>query len=179
MRSARRSLILILATLAAALAACGESRETPSPAETPAPAAEAPAPPPTPAPMAEAPPAPVAQPASIHLEIFAEGTPEAASGGRGTLSFQGEIHPLLVSGVSLPAEAGAPKADVVGQVQQLARLEDIAGTYTASAAGATLGGGPKIAQLENPKGVGLKLLGKQLGTDVRLDLNGMQIQLAQ
>jgi len=173
MRSARLPRLAILGILAAALAACGESKEAPAPAEQPAesaPAAPAPAP---------APPPPAVQPASIHLEIFAEGSAEAAGGGRGTLTFQGENHPLLVSGVSLPASAGVAKAEMVGQVQQLARVEDIAGTYSAAPAGAVLGGGPKIAQLENPKGVGLKLLGKQLGADVKLDLNGIQIQLAQ
>jgi hypothetical protein len=172
MRSTRLPQLAILVILAAALAACGESQQAPAPAdEKPAeaaPAAQAPEP-------APPPPAPIAQPASIHLEIFAE----AASGGRGTLSFQGESHPLKISGVSLPASAGVPKAEMVGQVQQLTRLEDIAVTYTASPAGATLGGSPKIAQLQNPQGVGLKLLGKQLGADVKLDLNGMQISLAQ
>ena len=173
MRFARSSQLAIVCFLAAALVACGESTQSPAPTEEkPAEAAPAAQAPPAP------PPAPVAQPASIHIEIFAEGSAEG-SGGRGTLSFQGETHPLAVSGVSLPASAGVPKAEMVGQVQQLTRLEDIAGTYNAAPAGAVLGGGPKIAQLENPQGVALKLLGKQLGSNVSLDLNGMQIQLVQ
>jgi hypothetical protein len=172
MRPARISRLAILLLLVAALAACGESKDAAAPEAAPAEEAPAAAQPAAPAPAA------VAQPASIHLEIFAAGSPEAGSGGSGTLSFQGKSYPLTVSGVSLPADAGAPKAEMVGQVQQLFRVEDIAGTYSAAPAGAVLGGGPKIAQLENPQGVSLKLLGKQLAAGVTLDLNGMQISLA-
>jgi hypothetical protein len=180
----------ILVILAAALVACGESRDASAPAgqapaesapAQPAPSEAAPGQPAPPAPEVE----PVPQPASILIEIFSEGMPEAAAGGRGTLAFQGRTLPLVISGVTLPASSNVPKAEMVGDVQQLFRAEDIAGTYTAKGAGAKLsggpkpGGGPKLAQLENPQGVTLRLLGKKLGPDVSLDLNGMQIQLAQ
>jgi predicted small lipoprotein YifL len=173
MRLTRFSQLAILVMLAAALAACGGEQEAAAPEAAPTEAAPAT---PPPAPAADQ-PAPVAQPASILIEIFAAGSAEAASGGRGMVTFQGKSHPLSVAGVSLPATAGVPKVEVVGQVQQLERLEDLAGVYSAAEGGASLGGGPKIAQLENPQGVRLKLLGKQLAPGVSLDLNGMQISL--
>jgi hypothetical protein len=183
MASARTWPLAILVILAAALLACSEKQESPAPA-APGPAETAPAQPAPSeaAPGQAAPPAPevepVAQPASILIEIYSEGMPEAADGGRGTLAYQGKSIPLVVSGVTLPASSNVPKAEMVGEVQQLFRAEDIAGTYSAKGA-AKLGGGPKLAQLENPQGVTLRLLGKKLGPDVSLDLNGMQIKLAQ
>jgi len=156
MRPAPISELAILMILAFALAACGETKD------------------------AAAQPAAVAQPASIYIELFPAGSAEAAGGGRGTLSFQGKYHPLAIAGVSLPATAGLPKVEMVGQVQHLFRLGDIAGTYIAAEGGAAvLGVRPKVAQLANDHGVSLKLLGKQHETDLSLDLNGMQIRLAE
>jgi hypothetical protein len=117
--------------------------------------------------------------ANIRLEIYREGSREAGSGGLGTLSFQGRSHLLSISGVSLPATAAVPKVELVGKVQQLSRLEDFAGAYRATEAGAVLGGGSEAARLENPHGVRLELLARKLAPDLTLDLDGMQISLAE
>jgi hypothetical protein len=206
MRLARVSGLAILAALAFALAACGDRREAAAPegapaeevpADVPAPEAAEPsaaepaeAPPPPPAAPAPAPAAPaaqpeapvetaaVAQPATIDLEIYKAGFIVGVSGGKGTLHFQGRSHPLTIGGVSLGATAGLSKAELVGDVENLHRLADIEGTYSAMQAGLALGGGEKIAQLENSKGVVLKVRGKQMGIELSLDLNGMQISLA-
>jgi hypothetical protein len=200
MRPARISEFAILVVLAAALAACGERQETAVPQAAPAeeaPAAAAPPEPATPAPAAEptapAPEAPAAaegaaatpspepaaaaQPATIEFEIYKAGFIVGVSGGRGTLHFEGRSHPLTIAGVSVGATAGISKAELVGEVQNLHSLADIEGTYSAPQAGLAIGGGEKITKLENSRGVVLTVRGKQIGIELSLDLNGMQISL--
>jgi len=202
MRPARVSGFAILVLVAVALAACGERKEAAAPPPAPAAEAPAPAPPPEPAaapPAAEPAPAPeetpaapepaaaepapaepaaAAQPPTIEFEIYKAGFIVGVSGGRGTLRFEGRSHPLKIAGVSVGATAGVSKAELVGEVQNLHRLSDIEGTYSAPQAGLALGGGEKITQLENSRGVVLKVSGKQIGIELSLDLNGMQISLA-
>jgi hypothetical protein len=195
LHTSRLSVLVALAGFAAALAACGERKEaapgeaTPPAAEEPkavvpeasAPAAEPPAPaaePPAPAAEPATAPAPAPQPASIELEIYKAGFIVGVSGGKGTLNFQGRRHALKIAGVSVGATAGISKAELVGDVQNLRRLADIEGTYSAPQAGIALGGGEKITRLENSKGVVLNVRGKQIGIEVAVDLNGMQISLA-
>ena len=201
MRPARIPGLAIL-VLAVTLAACG-GREEPA-APEPAPADELPAEAPEPvadeatapepatepatepapaeaAPEAETPPAEtaaVAQPSTIDFEIYKAGFIVGVSGGKGVLHFEGKSHPLTIGGVSVGATAGISKAELTGEVQNLHRLSDIEGTYSALQAGLTLGGGEKITQLENTKGVVLRVRGKQMGIELSLDLNGMQISLA-
>jgi len=202
MRPIRTAVYVILVVLCVGLAACGDRKEgtTPQPApeqvapaqveppepatgepaaETP-PAAPAPAAAePTPAPDTEAEPPAAAQPATIEFELYKAGFIVGVSGGRGTLHFQGKAYPLSIGGVSVGATAGVSKAELVGEVHNLQRLEDIEGTYSALQAGLTLGGGAKVTQLENSRKVRLQVRGKQIGIELSLDLNGMQISLVE
>jgi hypothetical protein len=100
------------------------------------------------------------------------------SGGKGVLHYGGRSHELTIAGVSVGATAGVSKAELVGEVENLNRLADVEGTYSAPQAGLALGGGSKVARLENSKGVVLHVRGKQMGIELSLDLNGMQISLA-
>jgi hypothetical protein len=100
------------------------------------------------------------------------------SGGKGTLHYQGRSHPVTIGGVSVGATAGVSKAELVGEVENLHSLADIEGTYSAPQAGLALGGGRKVTRLENSKGVVLHVRGRQMGIELSLDLNGMQISLA-
>jgi hypothetical protein len=186
MRFALASTLATLVVLSAALAACGERKEAAAPPEE-APAAveepqaaPAPAEPATeapPAPEAAAEPAPAAQPATIEFEIYKAGFIVGVSGGRGTLHFEGRAHPLKIGGVSVGASAGVSKAELAGSVANLQSLGDIEGTYTATQAGIALGGGEKITRLKNSRGVVLEVRGKQIGIEVALDLNGLEITL--
>jgi len=192
MRTARSSGLAILVVLAAL--ACGERKEAPvappapaaAPAAPPPPAAAEPAPAAEPMPAAPEPeaaaapaePAPAAQPTTIELELYKAGFIVGVSGGKGTLHFEGRSHELKIAGVSIGATAGVSKAELIGDVENLHRLQDIEGTYSAAQAGLALGGGEKITQLQNSRGVVLKVRGKQIGIELSLDLNGMQISLA-
>jgi lipid-binding SYLF domain-containing protein len=116
--------------------------------------------------------------ASIEFEIYKAGFIVGVSGGRGTLHFQGKSYPVSIGGVSVGATAGVSKAELIGEVRNLRSVQDIEGTYSAVQAGLTVGGGGKITKLKNSRGVGLDVRGKQMGIELSLDLNGMEISLA-
>lgn len=115
--------------------------------------------------------------AKIRFEVYKAGLIVGVSGGSGTLTFEGKDHPISIGGVSLGATIGASKAEFVGDVFNLSTLADIEGVYSGTKAGIAVAGGPKVAELKNANGVELKVSGKQIGVELTLDLNGMQINL--
>ncbi len=115
--------------------------------------------------------------ATIAFDIFKAGFIIGGSGGSGMLTYQGRNYPLNIGGVSLGATIGVTKAELVGEVYNLKRPEDITGTYTAAQAGFAVAGGNKVADLRNAKGVQVKVRGKQIGLALEADLSGLQIEL--
>jgi hypothetical protein len=115
--------------------------------------------------------------AKIQFEIYKAGVVVGVSGGSGTLTFEGKDYPLTIGGISLGATIGASKADFVGDVYNLSAAADIEGVFSGGKAGIAVAGGEKVAELKNAKDVLLKVSGKQIGLELTLDLNGMQISL--
>jgi hypothetical protein len=113
----------------------------------------------------------------IHFEIYKAGLVVGVSGGSGTLTYEGKDYPLSIGGISLGATIGASKAEFVGDVFNLSAPGDIEGVYSGVKAGVALAGGPKVAELKNSKGVLLKVSGEQIGVELSLDLNGMDVKL--
>jgi hypothetical protein len=118
-----------------------------------------------------------AQDARLEIDIYKAGFIIGVSGGSGLLHFQGRGYPVSIGGVSLGATIGASKAELIGEVYNLTKPSDIAGTYVAAQAGVAAAGGAKVFDLTNSKGVNLKLRGAQIGFELSLDLSGMQIKL--
>lgn len=114
---------------------------------------------------------------TVELEIYKAGFIVGGSGGSGTLQFEGASHSFSIGGVSLGATVGISKAELIGEVYHLKAVSDFEGVYSAGQAGVALAGGATVSELKNAKGVVLKLKGKQMGLDLSLDLNGMQINL--
>jgi hypothetical protein len=123
------------------------------------------------------PPAYAAADGTITLEIYKAGFIAGVSGGSGTLTYKGKTYPLKIRGVSLGATIGISKAELVGEVFNLKKVADIAGTYSERQAGLALAGGNKVAELKNSRDVEIKVKGKQIGVEFALDLSGMQIDL--
>lgn len=115
--------------------------------------------------------------AKIQFEVYKAGLVVGVSGGSGTLTFKGKDYPISIGGVSLGATIGASKTGFVGEVFNLSAVGDIEGIYSGGKAGVAVAGGEKVAELKNSKDVMLKVSGKQIGLEVTLDLNGMQISL--
>jgi len=122
----------------------------------------------------------VAQPkpdATIEFTVTKAGFIVGGSGGSGTLTYMGTKYPLTIGGVSLGATVGVSKAEMVGEVYNLKNLADINGIYESPGAGYAAGGGQKVADLRNAKGVNIKARGKQAGAMLEADLAGLKIEL--
>jgi hypothetical protein len=99
------------------------------------------------------------------------------SWGNGTLIFQGKRYPLKVSGLSV-ASVGITDYTAAGSVEGLKSADQIAGVYTAVAAGGTLGGGGNIAAMKNQNGVVIHLTSTTQGLSLTLAAEGLKISLA-
>jgi hypothetical protein len=113
---------------------------------------------------------------TVRLTVSKGGFIVGVGGGGGTLNFKGKTYRLAVGGVSV-GTIGIAKADLVGTASNLNAPEDIAGTYTAVSASISVAGGAKVAQLQNSRGVMLKLQGRQVGFEASLNLSGLTLSL--
>jgi hypothetical protein len=98
------------------------------------------------------------------------------AGGQGTLRFGRRSYPLSIGGLSVGFSGGVSQASLVGTVSNIRRASDVAGTYSATTAGAALiTGGKQVVSLRNEKGAVLQLRGEQIGVEINLDVSGMVI----
>ena len=100
------------------------------------------------------------------------------SWGDGTLEFRGKKYPFTVQGLSV-VDLGVSKVSAQGDVTNLKKVEDFAGTYTAAGAGGTVGGGMAVAALKNQNGVEMKLTATTQGVKFALAGAGVTIKLKQ
>jgi len=117
-----------------------------------------------------------AETGSVRIKITNVGFIVGVGGGSGTLTFHGRHYRLKISGVSA-GTVGIAGADLVGTATNLRTAADIAGTYSALAAGIAVAGGAKAVTLQNANGVVLTLRGRQVGFQVSLSLSGLTISL--
>jgi len=76
----------------------------------------------------------------------------SATGGSGTLNFNGQQYPFYAEAVGVLG-SGAAKMDATGEVYNLNSISDFPGTYTQKSSGFTLIKGHKRSKLTNDKGV--------------------------
>ena len=115
-----------------------------------------------------------AQTGTVHFKIVKVGFIVGIGGGHGTLTYHGHVYDFNVGGVSV-GTIGIAGATLVGTAYNLRSPADIAGTYGAASASVAVVGGPKVARLQNEKGVVLEVHGVQLGLEASLNLGGMTI----
>jgi len=113
----------------------------------------------------------------INLEVTKGGFVIGASGGSGTLTCDGKRYPLSVGGLRVGLTIGLSRVNLVGEVRNLRKISDIAGTYSGVGASAALGGGANNVVASNQNGVQLVMRGRQKGIEASLDLGGMTIRL--
>ena len=103
-----------------------------------------------------------------------------ASWGTGTLNYQGKSYPIKVKAASVGG-IGYRSLKGVGDVYNLKRLEDFAGTYAGGGAGVTvadMGGGSSL--LENGKEVLIEAkVTDSEGVQLALSAGGIQIKFAE
>jgi len=114
---------------------------------------------------------------TIHIKILKGGWIVGASAGSGTLSLGGRSYPISIGGLSAGLVFGGSATDFRGTVSNIRSPSDINGVYAAIGAGAVAAGGVRVIQLQNSRGVVLRLQGVQVGLMVNLDLSGMTIAL--
>ena len=116
--------------------------------------------------------------AIIEMTIGKVGFLVGVSRGDGRLFFNGQEAMLDINGLRVGLTIGASFANMRGEVYNLSRLEDIAGTYvTAQASVVAIKGGGQNLVLVNEHNVRLVLWGEQTGLDASLDAGGMVISL--
>jgi hypothetical protein len=98
------------------------------------------------------------------------------SWGKGTLTYKGKQYPFKVDGLSV-GDVGVKKANATGKVNNLKKLEDFSGTYTAAAAGATVGGGGSATAMRNENGVEITLLATTQGIAFKFAAEGVKLTL--
>jgi hypothetical protein len=100
------------------------------------------------------------------------------SWGKGVLTYKGKQYPFTIDGVSV-GSLGAAKASASGDVYHLSKLEDFNGTYTATTAGATVGGGGSATIMQNQNGVRIRMVATSRGLKLKLAVDGVKIALKQ
>lgn len=117
-----------------------------------------------------------AESGSIRISVLKGGWVIGASGGNGTLTFQGRRYPLSIGGLSAGIVFGASQTYLSGPVS-IRRASNVAGVYGAAGVGAAVGDGVRAIVLRNEKGALLELSGRQTGLMVNADLSGLAISL--
>jgi hypothetical protein len=97
------------------------------------------------------------------------------SWGEGVLEYRGKKYPFTLKGLNV-ADVGVSKVAAVGEVTNLKKVEDFAGTYVAGTAGAAVGGGAGASALQNEKEVRMTLTGT--GQGVRFTAAGSGVEVA-
>jgi hypothetical protein len=114
---------------------------------------------------------------SIRITVVKGGFFVGASGGSGTLTFQGRQYRLSIGGLSAGLVFGASETRFHGWVSNIRRPSDVEGVYGAVGAGAAVGRGAQVIKLRNGKGAILTLSGRQIGLIANIDLSGLAISL--
>lgn len=113
----------------------------------------------------------------ITMELAKAAFIVGGSGGKGTLTFEGQTYPLSIGGFSAGYQISLAMVNLSGPVKNISQPGDIEGVYSAAGAGLAVAGGAKAAVMVNEKGVTLELIGTQLGIDLSLNLEGLSIKL--
>ena len=100
--------------------------------------------------------------------------------GSGTLTFDGNTHPVLIRGLGAGG-FGVSRMDATGDVFNLRRLSDFEGVYGQARAGVVAG--PIQARgfvwLQNPAGVRIRLRPVRQGVALQVGADGILIQFRQ
>jgi hypothetical protein len=92
--------------------------------------------------------------------------------GIGILTTHGQRYPFTVQGLEVGG-VGVSKVQAVGQVYNLRKVEDFAGTSVAVGADAAVGGGAGLLTMRNQHGVVINLQSTQQGLKLTAGVEGI------
>jgi hypothetical protein len=113
----------------------------------------------------------------IRLQLVKAGLVVGVGGGSGTLFFKGKNYPISIGGLSVGATIGGSVANLTGTVRNLTRPSDIIGQYSAVGGGGAVIAGVAAVELQNSRGVIIRVSGPQVGLEFSVDLGGLTISL--
>ncbi|WP_436640848.1 hypothetical protein [Microbaculum sp. FT89] len=113
----------------------------------------------------------------ISMELLKAALVVGGTGGKGTLTYEGQSYPLSIGGISAGWQITLSVVNLTGNVKNINSPEDIEGVYSAAGAGLAVAAGGKAAVMVNGKGVTLEVIGTQLGVDLSINLEGLSIKL--
>ena len=96
--------------------------------------------------------------------------------GSGTLRFKGKDYPFKLQGLGV-ADIGGSSIQGTGDVYNLKRVEDFAGSYAAASAAAALDKGASETSMENSRGVVMHLRSTTKGAQLKAAVEGITIEL--
>ena len=96
--------------------------------------------------------------------------------GSGTLHFEGKDYPFKLQGLGV-ADIGGSSIQGTGDVYNLKRVEDFAGSYAAASAAAALDKGASETSMENTRGVVMRLRSTTKGAQLKAAVEGITIEL--
>lgn len=97
--------------------------------------------------------------------------------GEGNLIFKGKSYPFKIDGLSAGAHVGAAKTSAVGEVYNLKTVSNFPGTYAKLDANVALGGGVGGLQMQNQKGVIMRLESRTQGLQFNLGVSGVRVSI--
>jgi len=113
---------------------------------------------------------------SISFETTSIAAGLGVSWGNGTFAFQGKQYPISIQGLGIGA-VGIAKVNAVGDVFNLTKPSDVAGTYVGISGGIAIAGGVKGILARNDKGVVIDLSATQQGVSFNLGTDGFTISM--
>jgi hypothetical protein len=113
---------------------------------------------------------------SLSFETTSIAAGIGVSWGNGTFAFQGKKYPINIKGLGLGA-VGLAKVNAVGDVYNLTKPSDVAGTYVGITGGIAIAGGVKGILARNEKGVVVDLRATQQGVSFNLGTDGFTISI--
>jgi len=114
--------------------------------------------------------------ATVDLSTGSVSAGVGLSWGGGVLTYNGKQYKFKVDGLSV-GSVGIQNASARGKVYYLKNVSDFSGTYTAIAAGLTVGGGAGAKTMKNEKGVIMDLISTNQGVDFTLGPQGVKVTL--
>jgi hypothetical protein len=111
---------------------------------------------------------------SIETKALALGV--GVSWGEGVLTFKGKDYPFKIKGLSV-IDIGVSSISAQGEVYDLKKVEDFAGTFSAAEAGVAVGGGAGAQVMKNQNGVVMKLTSRKAGIQLKLAPEGLKVEM--
>jgi hypothetical protein len=114
--------------------------------------------------------------ATLKVSATAVAAGAGYSWGTGKLSYRGKDYDITLDGLTV-GTVGVTSIEAVGEVYDLRKLEDFAGTYEAVVAGSTIGGGAGATTMKNQNGVVVKMSATTLGVGLTIGVSGVKLAL--